>query len=105
MVEGCEQPTALQSHLVPFAISLLVSSDANPDGGPNWTHLVSAAAIVERRMALIGRSVAGRFERSRSEAGRNPRIENISCPVFCILTLDRADAGTDWEVVNPSLKS
>jgi hypothetical protein len=53
----------LQSHRVPFAVSLLVSSHANPDGGPNWTHLVSAAAIGERRMALIGRSVAGRFER------------------------------------------
>ena len=64
MLEGCEQPTALQSHLVPFAASLLVNSHANPDGGPNRTHLVSAAAIVARRMAMIGRSVAGRFERS-----------------------------------------
>ncbi len=53
----------MQSYRVPFAVSLLVSSHANPDGGPNWTHLVSAAGIVERRMALIGRSVASRFER------------------------------------------
>jgi hypothetical protein len=44
MVEGCEQPTALQSHLVQFAASLLallnplaevaivLGSHANPDG-------------------------------------------------------------------------
>jgi hypothetical protein len=37
MVEGCEQPTALQSHLVQFAAAK------------------AGAAIVERRMALIGR--------------------------------------------------
>jgi hypothetical protein len=43
MVEGYEQRTALQIHLVPFAASLLVNFHANPDGGPNQTHLVSRA--------------------------------------------------------------
>ena len=43
MVEGCEQSTALRTHLVPIAASLLVNSHANPDGGLNRTHLVSRA--------------------------------------------------------------
>lgn len=54
MVEGYEQRTALQIHLVPFAASLLVNFHANPDGGPNRTHLVSRALRGPIRPELAG---------------------------------------------------